>query len=275
MTTRILIPDLEFPEGPAFDLKGGIWLVEKEAGNLIYYKDERYHRVHVGGHPNGIALDSQGNIWFCDSKQNAIRYYNPENNQSHTIVDTIDGEALKMPNDLCFDSEGNLLFSCPGDSLDDGSGYICVLGTGGQVHKIHSGMYYPNGLAFTADYSTLYIAETGSKWIWRSKWDVKSQRLYAVTKFAYAGGKVGPDGIALDEEGNLHIAVYGDGQLIVLDPCGALLSTISLPYSNPTNCALDPAGLLGIVVTEAEKGQLLQLGYDKKGLPLSDHTFHM
>lgn len=266
MTTRILIHDLEFPEGPAFDRKGGIWLVEKEAGNLIYYKDECFDRIYVGGHPNGIALDLEGNIWFCDSKQNAIRYYNPENNQSHTIVNTIGGDSLKMPNDLCFDGIGNLLFTCPGDSLADGSGYICALDTNGQVLKIHTKMYYPNGLAFTADYSTLYIAETGSKWIWKTRWDMTSHRLYEATKFAYVGGKVGPDGIALDEEGNLHVALYGEGQLVVLDPHGAHLSTISLPHSNPTNCAIDPAGVYGIVVTEAEKGQLLQLGCNKKGL---------
>ena len=47
---NILIEGLLFPEGPAFDREGGIWLVEKEAGNLIYYKDNQYSRIAVNGH---------------------------------------------------------------------------------------------------------------------------------------------------------------------------------------------------------------------------------
>ncbi|MGJ7033493.1 hypothetical protein [Niabella hirudinis] len=66
---RALINNIAFPEGPAFDREGTIWLVEKEAGNLICYKDNQWYRYFVGGAPNGIAIDANNLLWFCDSKQ--------------------------------------------------------------------------------------------------------------------------------------------------------------------------------------------------------------
>ncbi|MFD2556250.1 SMP-30/gluconolactonase/LRE family protein [Sphingobacterium tabacisoli] len=265
MTTE-LINGLNFPEGPAFDKDGGIWLVEKEAGNLIYYRNGQYQRIHVGGHPNGIAIDQDGIIWFCDSQQNAIRQYAPIQREHCTIVDSIDGEPLKMPNDLCFDEHGNLLFTCPGDRLDDGTGYLCCLSTDRKLYIIHSGMYYPNGLAFSSDQRTLYIAETGSKWIWSSQWNVRDKKLEEVKKFAYVGGDVGPDGMAIDTENNLYIALYGGRKITVLNIEGLAIDEIPLNHPNPTNCALDPSGIQGLTITEADKGQLLQFKTNKKGL---------
>ena len=264
--TTILISDLHFPEGPAFDQNGGIWLVEKEAGNLVYYKDEQFRRIQVGGHPNGIAIDKQGLIWFCDSQQNAIRQYHPLNNKHLTIVDKIDGISLKMPNDLCFDRYGTLLFTCPGDRLDDGNGYLCALYADGSLSKIHHDMYYPNGLAFFPESDTLFIAETGSKWIWKSKWNLQNKKLENITKFAYVGGKVGPDGIAFDNEGILYVALYGGQKIVAVELGGKTIKEIHLQHPNPTNCAIDPKGLQGLIITEAKSGQLLRYETNKKGL---------
>lgn len=264
--TTLLMDGLNFPEGPAFDQSGGIWLVEKDAGNLVYLRNNQHLRIYVGGNPNGIAIDQNGIIWFCDSRKNAIRQYDPTNGKQHTLVDCINKIPLKMPNDLCFDLLGNLLFTCPGDSLDDGTGYICCLSLDGHLIQIHTKMQYPNGLAFAPDNKSLYIAETGSKWIWKSTWNVSLKKLEDLEKFAYAGGEVGPDGIAFDSEGTLYAAIYGGQKIITIDHTGQILEEILLPYPNPTNCAIDPKGTKGIIVTEAKQGQLIQIDSNKKGL---------
>ena len=263
---NILIDNLRFPEGPAFDQQGNIWLVEKEAGNLIRYRDNKYDRIQVDGHPNGIAVAPDGTIWFCDALQNSIRRYNPVNNSCDTLLNKLGNKALKMPNDLCFDSSGNLLFTCPGSELTDGTGYICCLQTNGTAHTIHQNLYYPNGLAFAPDSSQLYIAETGSKWIWKMNWNALSCQMDSIEKFALAGGQIGPDGIAFDEEGNLFVAIYGSGHILALDQSGTVIEKIQTSGQNPTNCAVDPSGTMGLIITEAEKGQLLQLNYTKKGI---------
>jgi sugar lactone lactonase YvrE len=64
-------------------------------------------------------------------------------------------------------------------------------------------------------------------------------------------GAPGPDGMAFAEDGTLFVAVYGSGSVFHLDADGRIIERIAVPGANPTNCAFDPSGRLGLVVTEA------------------------
>ncbi len=263
---NVILDQINFPEGPCFDKNGDIWLVEKEAGNLIYIKNGISKRFKVDGAPNGIAIDANNLVWFCDSKQNSIRTFDPISQTTSTIVGYFENQALKMPNDLAFDRKGNLLFTCPGDSLEDNTGYICCLTPDKQLLKIFKGMFYPNGLALNEEQTQLFVAETGTKKIWRFDWNADSNLLNNKTLFTETGGTVGPDGIAFDEEGNLYAAVYGSGKVKVWDKTGTIKEEVDTLGYNPTNCALDPSGKKGLFITEAEKGTLLQHPTKKRGI---------
>jgi gluconolactonase len=259
-----ILAQLNFPEGPSFDRNGNIWLVEKGAGNLIYISNHLSKRFYVGGAPNGIAIDNNNLVWFCDSKQNSIRTFNPITKTTTTVIDQIDGTALKMPNDLTFDKFGNLIFTCPGNSLDDDTGYICCLDAERKLTKIFEGLYYPNGLAFNKMQSHLYVAETGTHKIWKFEWIAMT--LTNKELFVETGGPIGPDGIAFDEDENLYVAVYGSGKIKSWDNTGHELPPIITGGKNPTNCAIDPLGVRGIIITEAENGVLIQYPLTKKGI---------
>ncbi|MFN0292590.1 SMP-30/gluconolactonase/LRE family protein [Pedobacter helvus] len=263
---RIILDHLKFPEGPCFDSSGNIWLVEKDAGNLVAVIGETHQRHHVDGAPNGIAIDKNNLIWFCDSKQNSIRTFDPILQKTTTMVDNFNGTALKMPNDLTFTREGDLLFTCPGNSLNDNTGYICCFTREKELFKIFEGMYYPNGLALNKNQSHLFVAETGTKQIWKFNWDNKNKQLSEKTLFAETGGEVGPDGIAFDNEGNLYVAVYGSGKVRVWNENGKWLEDIAALGYNPTNCAIDPFAKKGLIITEAETGILVQYLTKKRGI---------
>lgn len=263
---KIILEQLNFPEGPCFDQNGDIWLVEKEAGNLVLLSNSACRRFHVGGAPNGIAIDDNNTLWFCDSAQNSIRIFDPVSAHTSTVVEQIEGQPLKMPNDLAFDRCGNLLFTCPGDSLEDNGGYICCLGPDKILSKIFGGMYYPNGLAFNNERSRLYVAETGTHKIWQFDWNKAERELSRQVLFAETGGPVGPDGIAFDEDGNLYVAVYGSGKIKTWNSSGLRQGSIHTIGKNPTNCAIDPSGRKGLIITEAEKGILIQQSLTKKGI---------
>ena len=260
-----LASGLNFPEGPAFAKDGSLWLVEMKGESLVCLKDGAIKRFRVGGNPNGIAFDKKGHIWFCDSGQNSIRCFDPLTEKTETKADKVEGEILNAPNDLAFDDHGNLLFSCPGESEEAPTGYVCVLKKNGKVKKVIEDKYYPNGLAFTGDGKFLFLAETHKHRIWKGAWDSNSCEWTDAAVYVETGGPIGPDGIALDDSENLHIAVFGSSQIKVGGKNGKIERVYQLPGTNPTNFAFDPSGKLGLVVTEADKGLLLSLPDVKSG----------
>jgi gluconolactonase len=256
----ILAEGLNFPEGPAFDQKGRLWFVELKGGIIACYEDGQVRRFEAGGTPNGIAIDHCGVLWFCDAGERSIRTFDPRCEVFATVCDSVDGEPLNKPNDLAFDSAGNLLFTCPGDSRTEPTGYVCCRKAGGEVFKIHEGMYFPNGLAFMDAGQALVLAETYRQRLWRGAWDADTCTWSDAKPWVEnLGGAPGPDGIAVHESGALAVAIYGAGHLRVVGADGQLGKTIEVAGKNPTNVAFDPSGRLGLVVTEVEQGRLISL----------------
>ncbi|WP_381519045.1 SMP-30/gluconolactonase/LRE family protein [Spirosoma soli] len=270
-----LTTGLRFPEGPAFAPDGSLWAVELKGESLVRFQKGQVARFQVGGQPNGIAIDAQCLIWFCDAGQRAIRRFDPQTNRTDTIVTSLDNQPFDKPNDLAFDAIGNLVFTCPGESRQEPTGYVCVLTTSGDVRKITDGKYFPNGLAFTADGRELIIAETYRHRLWKGRWDAQTAQWTDAHIWATVDGPQGPggpDGMAFGEDGNLYVAVYGTGKIHVINHGGQVIRYLNLPGQNPTNCAFDPTGRFSLVVTEAEKGELLSCSIAVQGSHLFNPT---
>jgi len=252
---KTILNDLNFPEGPAFDSNGDLWFVEIHGGTVGRLKKNfELKRFKIeGGRPNGLAVDSRDKIWFCDSGNNRISVLDPDTGDVKTVADSVGGETLNQPNDLAFDSAGNVVFTCPGSSRKEPTGYVCAITSKG-VKKIADGKYFPNGLAFSADGKTLYIAETYRHRIWKGDWNAEKAEWTNAAPWAEVGGPIGPDGMAFGNDGNLYVAVYASRHIKAVSPEGLVVKMYELGGNNPTNCAFAPEG--GLVVTEAEMGRL-------------------
>lgn len=253
----LICEGLRFPEGPAFAPDGSLWLAELNGKSLVQYHNGNLRGFEVGGKPNGIAIDNEGLIWFCDAEINAIRCFNPKTEVVEDRVSNINGEELAHPNDLAFDEAGNLIFTCPGNSRQEPTGYVCVLQKSGAVKKVIKDKYFPNGLVFVDGGKQLILAETYRQRLWKGDWNTEACEYSNASIFTETGGPIGPDGMAVAASGNLYVAVYGSSQVKIYNQQGNDIGAIDLPGSNPTNCAFDPNWKMGLVITEAEKGLLL------------------
>lgn len=252
---QILIEGLNFPEGPAVDSMGNIWFVEQQGGDIVRFSvKNKIKRYPTDGSPNGIAIDMYDNVWFCDSKNNCISVFEPKRENIRIVCGSVNGKPFDKPNDLAFDDAGNLLFTCPGNSRYEPTGYVCAFANG-KAKKIAEQKYFPNGLAFTADGKELIIAETYKHRLWKGKWDSTSATWLEAAPWVEVGGPIGPDGMAFDRNHNLYVAVFGQQRIKVISPQGVIIEEVLLPGKNPTNCAFLKNG--GLIVTEAERGELL------------------
>lgn len=263
----LLAEGLRFPEGPAFDPAGRLWCVELKGGGLVRLDGGTLQRIPTGGEPNGIAVDGLGRICFCDAGERSVRRLDPRDGSTATLAAQRDGAPLGKPNDLCFDARGNLLFTCPNDGRREPTGYLCCLAGDGTLEVVREGFFFCNGLALAG--GDLVVAETYRQRLWRGRWDAAARRWLDPQPWGEAlPGAPGPDGMALGADGLLWVAVYGAGQVMALDPAGRIVRRLDLPGRKPTNCAFDPAGRFGLVVTEAERGELHAFPELGRGAPL-------
>lgn len=267
-TPTPLLRGLHFPEGPLVAPDGALWCVELQGGALVRTEGGTAQRHEFGGEPCGLALAADGALLVCDAGRGAIIRFDPRQGTLRTICNEAVGLPLDRPNDLAFDTAGNLLFSCPGNSRTEPTGYVCVLTPDGTATRFADGFYFPNGLAFAPDGETLIVAETYRHRLWRGRWDASTRTWNEASVWATPGGPIGPDGMAFDEEGTLYVAVFGQGKIARYLQDGSELEPIFVPGPRPTNCAFAPGEPL-LYVTEAHEGTLWQIQTDVPGLRLS------
>jgi gluconolactonase len=268
---RILLADgLAFPEGPVFAPDGSLWWVEIEGSRIGRLAAGRIERFAIGGRPNGATFDAEGRLWIADQLL-GIRRHDPATGATETVLDRLDGAPLGKPNDLAFDAAGNLIFTCSNDARTEPVGYVCVLRPNGEVAVIAGRLLFPNGLAFSDGGRRLWIAETFAHRVLCGAWDPATARWTADLAHE-VGGPIGPDGMAFDDRGRLHVTIFGEGRVRIVDPAVGPIGEIAVPDRRPTNLAFDPSGPLGLVVSEVERGALWSFPDRRGAAPLFDGT---
>jgi gluconolactonase len=270
-------------EGPAWSSEGNYLLFSDVQGDVEYrltWDDMRVSKFRDPSyHSNGHTMDYQGREITCqDEFRRVLRW---EHDGTVTVIaDNYQGKPLNSPNDAVPHPDGSIWFTDPpyGDTLSEGqpdapggptnpSGNINPkVGDpfgGGDRRQLPTNVYRwdpsgrldvvitedqlpdPNGLAFSADHKTLYVASTGKGpgdtgpggngviFAFDVAADGKSlanQRLF--TDMMVDGVHCGPDGMRVDVDGNVWAssnAPLGYAGVLVFNPQGKLIGRIRLP----------------------------------------------
>lgn len=120
----------------------------------------------------------------------------------------------------------------------------------GTVSKILDGLAVANGPAFTADGRTMFLADSARGIVWRYAVDPATGELGAGTVIISSGDGA-PDGMAVDSDDRLWIAIWGGSAVRCYTNAGTLLFTFDVPTPQPTSvCILNDR----LVVTTARFG---------------------
>lgn len=136
-----------------------------------------------------------------------------------------------------------------------GAGSLYRTDPDGTVVRVLDGLTIANGPAFTADGTTMYFADTAAGTIFRCRVDLLSGDLSGgLETFAQLhDGEGSPDGMTVDAEGCLWVAMWGAGAVRRYHPDGRLLHTLTVPAPHPTSVCLHP-GDDRLFVTTARYG---------------------
>src|SRR5207248_521102 len=166
---------------------------------------------------NGLLRDPQGRLVCCEHGDRRISRLEFGGGK-RTLVDNYMGKRLNSPNDLCYKSNGDLYFTDPPYGLpkqaDDPTRELDFcgvyrLGRDGKVTLLTRDLTRPNGLAFSPDEKTLYVAVSDpDKAIWMA-YEVRTDgtlgsghMLYNTTNMVAKFPGL-PDGMKVDRDGNL------------------------------------------------------------------------
>jgi sugar lactone lactonase YvrE len=137
----------------------------------------------------------------------------------------------------------------------------------------------PNGLGWNRENTLMYLADSISQKILVSDFDLADDFLPSFREFATIESGF-PDGLAIDNEGCIWLAVWGAGRIIRISPQGKIIAEHHFPVSQASSCAFGADGTL--YVTSARKelseselakqplaGSLFTLATDTSGVPVS------
>jgi gluconolactonase len=241
---------LVFTEGPLW-LPDGSFLFQDLKANRTY------RALPEGGlevvreqtrAANGQTFDAQGRVIFCEQDGRRVSRMGLDGSNVETVVETWQGARLNSPNDIVARRDGLIYFTDPpyGVAPSDRSLHfqgVYALDSLGAPRLILDDFEKPNGLAFSPEESTLYVCDTGRYHV-RAFTIEKSGTLVVGSGRVFAtldpGQPGGPDGMKVDSEGRVYVAVALG--VWVFEPDGRLLGILSLPQ-RPSNLAWgDPDG---------------------------------
>lgn len=125
-----------------------------------------------------------------------------------------------------------------------------------QIREELDSISISNGICWSADKKTMYYIDTPTQTVRAFDYDNESGEISngrIVVKIEEEG--CFPDGMTIDNEGKLWIALWGGSSVVRYDPdSGKLLSRISVPAKNVTSCAFGGVNLDTLLITTASIG---------------------
>jgi gluconolactonase len=231
--------DGRWVEGPAYSAAWRCLLFSDIPNDRTLRWDETSGAVSVfaqpAGYANGRTIDRQGRVITCE--HGGRRVTRLEHDGATTVLaDRWRGRRLNSPNDVVGRADGSVWFTDPSYGIDSdyegdraegeiGGCHVYRVGPDGVVEVVADDFVRPNGLAFSADESRLYVADTRARHVRR--FDVSQEGTLTGGGVLAASEGTAYDGVRLDEEGRIWAAA--DDGLHCFHPDGTLLGKLLLP----------------------------------------------
>lgn len=224
-------------EGLCFDREGNLFFVEVFGGTVFKLElpDKKLIKIAElpGENPAAIKIHQDSRLFvaclgnFKDS--GSVVALSPDGKEQEIIIKK---EQHFVIDDLVFDKKGGFYFT-------DFKGYSCEP-TGGvyyvspdyqQITKVMGNLAVPNGVALTPEQNALWVTEMSNNRLhyWTLEEDGVTIPAFGSSVPYHFTGLEGPDSCCIDDDGNLYVAMYMQGRVLVFNSSGYPVHQILLP----------------------------------------------
>lgn len=254
-----------------------VWDVDRQ---LLFWVDVHNHRVHqfdpatgndrffeTGDVVPAILSASQGRLLIALSDR--LAFLNTETG----VIDTL--YQIKFPypntrfNDGKCDSQGRVWIGSISEAPEQAELYR--YDPDGSLHVMEKGLTISNGLGWSPDQSTFYLTDSAKHRIYAYDFELETgtitnRRIFVdLSREVVDGTVVEPDGLTIDQQGNLWSALWNGWRVACFNVKGEEIHSIKLPVQRPTSVTFGGAELTDLYITSASVGlsqKEIQLGFN-------------
>ena len=262
---EILAEGFDWSEGPVWSKKLNSILFSDVPKNVIYKWNEK-EGLSVFSKPigysgkvpnskkagtNGLTIDSEGNLIICMHGDRMIaKMENLNTEKLSSIIRSYNNKLLNSPNDLVYDSYGNLFFTDPPYGLLEGDNDklkeipfngVYKLSPNGDIELLIKNLTRPNGISISNDEKILYVANSDNNNPIIMKYELSINGIKNPEVF-FDGKELAKNDIGLFDGLKVHptgiVFATGPGGVLIIKENGDHIGTIRTEVRT-ANCAFD------------------------------------
>lgn len=244
-------------EGPVW-WQDALWFVDIEGGRLHRLRPGKaVETVFEDRSRIGFAWPAVDGGWLIARDASLAQCVPNESGAAHRLEVEPPGDGTRLNDGAC-DPTGRLYAGTMHLETDSGRGALYRFeqrsADGWHAERIIAGVTISNGLAWNAETGTMYYIDTPTRRIDAFDWDRDTGAIRNRRRVAELRNGV-PDGMAIDREGLLWVAMWGGSRVARVDPVtGREIGAVQLPCSHVTSCSFGGEAFDQLWITSARAG---------------------
>ena len=263
-------------EGPAWSPRwAGPRFVDMLAGDLCELQPTgNVNRRHVGPIAAMIRPRTRPGFIVAGEHNLLLAYDDALDAELTPLPDIVTDSRVRFNEGGC-DPAGQLFVGTMAYNQQPGAGGLYRISTSLSVEVVKNGVTVSNGIGWSPDTSHCYYVDSATRRIDRYAWS--SDGLTDRRLLVSIAGDGQPDGLAIDSDGNIWVALFGGGQVHCYTPVGDLVAVVEVPVAQVTAVCFSGENLDDLLITtsrnslndpEPAAGALFHCTPGTRGLPL-------
>lgn len=249
---QVSVPVSELGEGPCWDAAGQtLYWVDINRGQVRSLDADGRHSTWNAGLPVG-AVVPRASGGLVVAAGNGFYSLDPDTGELAELAPAPGQPDTRMNDGKC-DRAGRFYAGTMARDETPGRGSFYRLDTDHTVTEIYRDLGISNGLGWSPDDTLMYYIDSYDYRVDVLDYDSVTGQLGERRPFVgrLGSGDVVPDGLAVDSEGGVWVAIWGGGVIQRYDAAGTLTAVVRLPASFVTSCTFGGPELDQLYITSA------------------------